>query len=119
MGSILSPAFESMEMPIVETNPASFHDDRSRAALDFVHSLLTGSTSVQSSVAELLEELSRVFAASGAGLAQWPAGSVVARTGHPNETASPLPWHDRPELLTQIRSFPRGIQVPGSNGKAF
>jgi signal transduction histidine kinase/ActR/RegA family two-component response regulator len=108
-----------MEMPIVETNPASFPDDRSRAALDFVHSLLTGSKSTQNSLAELLEELSRTFAASGAGLAQWPAGSVVARTGQPNETASPLPWHDRPELLTQIRSSPKGIQVPGSNGKSF
>src|ERR1700737_5052696 len=106
-----------MEMPIVDTNPASFHDDRSRSVLNFVHSLLTGSTSTQSSLAELLEELSRIFAASGAGLAQWPTGSVVARTGQTKETASPLPWHDRPELLTQIRSSPRGIQVPASKAK--
>ncbi|MFL5245133.1 MAG: response regulator [Gemmataceae bacterium] len=106
-------------MPSIDINPASVEDDRSRAGLDFVHSLVADSRSAGSSLVELLDELAQAFAASGAGLAQWPTGAVVARTGHPNTQQSPLPWHDRPELLNSVRSSRGGLRISGGHGRSF
>jgi len=51
---------------------------------------------------ELLADLTRAFAASGAGIVQLPGGEPITAAVAENCTAPPFPWQQRPELLREV-----------------
>jgi signal transduction histidine kinase/ActR/RegA family two-component response regulator len=77
-------------------------EERSRRALEFAYGLL-GKTGADAPCLEsILAGLAEAFAASGAGMAVLPDGSIVARTVNGQAVSPrPWPWQLRPELLIE------------------
>ncbi|HEV3236436.1 MAG TPA: response regulator [Gemmataceae bacterium] len=106
-------------MPLDKNHSESTKEDRSLPALAFVHSLLANSCLSQSGLPDVLEELAHAFSSTGAGLAQLPDASLLARSKHSGNANANLPWSNRPELLAQVRSAPLGLHANGNDGCSF
>jgi signal transduction histidine kinase/CheY-like chemotaxis protein len=76
------------------TTPATPPEDRSRAALDFLHRLLASVSAEQPDLEGLLTDLTAAFAASGAGLARLGDGRLLLRHPAGRPAPAPPPWDD-------------------------
>jgi signal transduction histidine kinase/CheY-like chemotaxis protein len=106
-------------MPLANNHSEVTQEDRSFPALAFVHSLLANSCLNENTLPDVLDELARVFSSKGAGVAHLPEASPLARSQQSRPSSGALPWSGRPELLTQIRFAPLGLQVNGPDGGSF
>jgi signal transduction histidine kinase/CheY-like chemotaxis protein len=77
--------------------------------LDCALRYLSGADTASLPLTALLADLARAFAATDAGVAQLPGGEPVARTA--GAAAAPLPWQDRPELLTEVAASASAVGV--------
>jgi signal transduction histidine kinase/ActR/RegA family two-component response regulator len=103
-------------MPGVQAEP-SLSSDCSHKAVAFVHRLLTLPAAEQPGLTSLLAELTAVFGAIGAGLANLTEGKTFARHPHAAETRGP--WNDDPALLARLRENTTAVTAPRPTGGSF
>jgi signal transduction histidine kinase/FixJ family two-component response regulator len=93
--------------------------ESSRSALDFVHRLLTASSTDLADLTGLLGELAAAFSAPAAGLVTLPEGTVLGIHPAPaapalGETSSPL--REQPDLLDRLQHTRTALTVPLPTG---
>jgi len=95
---------------------SAWGEDHAHAALAFVQKLLQDQTSRDQPLADLLHELSDVFAAREAGLAASPPDAPIVQQ-HANVNGnSRLPWYDDATLWTRVRTSASAQVVEAEGG---
>lgn len=95
---------------------AAPQNDRSRSALECALGCLSAARASSLSLGALLADLGRAFAAPGAGLAELPGGTMVARSAPGNDTAPALPWRECPGLIQEVALAPSALGVRHAGG---
>jgi signal transduction histidine kinase/CheY-like chemotaxis protein len=109
-------------MPDTLTAPVAPLLHSSRSPLDFIHRLLIAPAEEQNDLTGLLNELSAVFDASGAGLATFPEGvPLCIHPSPPQEslTEAALPWRAQPDVIDRLPQTRGALTIPRPAGGSF
>src|SRR5579862_8858379 len=105
-------------MAAVSSSMPDCSSDKSRQALDFAHRLLSARVHLGVALPELLAELSTVYAAVGAGLADGTTGALLAHKS-PNGRRTNWPATPASESLSLVRSARTAVTLHLDEGLSF
>jgi signal transduction histidine kinase/ActR/RegA family two-component response regulator len=114
-----------MDFTVVQDRPEPFSvpgEDRTSAALAYLHGLLLAPAAERADWAALLTDLAQAFAATGAGLGLVYAGAMVVRHRVRADDATPsqsCPWDEARGILERIGAASGAEAVTGADGSSW